>query len=471
MRKFYKFKNLCLILVVGLWLGFFLGCGSVSPSPGNNFPVVVFSDVHFDPFYDPSPALFQALLTAEATEWANIFKTSSVTTPMVWGKDTNYPLFVLALSSIRQNQGGSPLIIFTGDILAHGFSQTFYTRYGSPVPPGPADIASMEAFANKTVAFFLSQVRASAGNLPVLFAVGNNDSYNDQGPDSTFLANTAELFYTNFVSSTVDHQTFLETFLKNGYYSAELPGTNLTVVSLNTVMFAPPPDGNIPSSEVELAWFDATLASAKARGKKVWLLIHIPPGAKIIETSKTVDSKGHITSATTKMMWNQDLQASFLQILAKYPGLITLKLGGHTHMDEYRIMSPDNALNLTPGITAYSDNNPAYKIFTISSDTLKATDYTSLYYDLATDPAQFNSYYTFSTSYAMQGFLNDSLAQLWPELITTMAKQTLYRTHYYSGHAYTPPAFDPITDLNWPVFWSGIGKMGQQEFIDTVNAF
>jgi len=469
-KIFYKFKNLCLVLMTVLLIGLPLGCGIANPT-NNNFPLVVFSDVHFDPFYDPSPSIFQALVTAEATEWANIFNTSSITTPMVWGSDANYPLFALALSSIRQNLGKSPYVVFTGDILSHDFAQTYYSRAGIPDPPSLANIASMEAFANKTVAFFLEQVRSSVGDLPVLFAVGNNESYNDQGPDSTFLANTAELFYTNFVQSTVDHQAFLDTFLQGGYYSAELPGTNLTVVSLNTIMFAPPPDGNIPSSEVELAWLDTTLASAKARGKTVWLLLHIPPGAKIISTSEHVDSSGQITAADTKMMWNPDTQTSFLQILAKYPGLITLKLAGHTHMDEFRIIATDEVLCLTPGITSYSNNNPAYKILTISSDTLAATDYTALYYDLATMPAQFNTYYTFSTSYSLPGLLTNSMSQLWPALVTDATKQTLYRTHYYSGHAYSSGTFNPITDLNWPVFWSGIGKMAQQDFIDAVNTY
>ena len=35
----------------------------------------------------------------------------------------------------------------------------------------------MQAFANKTALFVMQQVRASLGNVPVMFVVGNNDSY------------------------------------------------------------------------------------------------------------------------------------------------------------------------------------------------------------------------------------------------------------------------------------------------------
>ena len=149
--------------------------------------------------------------------------------------------------------------------------------------------------------------------------------------------------------------------------------------------------------------------------------MHVPPGADKYSTAQSAIPMVTLQAAT--MMWNQDYQASFLQILSKYPGLITLTLAAHTHMDEYRIMSPDNLADITPSIAPYFGNNPAFKVFTFSRETFKATDYTSLNYDLATNPGQFNSYYTFSTAYSVQGLLNDSLAQLFPVLVTNNAKQ------------------------------------------------
>jgi 3',5'-cyclic AMP phosphodiesterase CpdA len=255
------------------------GCssGSSSSNTNNNFPVVVFSDVHFNPFYDPS--LFTALVAADADQWATVFQTSLITAPSVWGADTNYPLLALALSSIKQNLGASPLIIFTGDILGHNFPQTFFKLYygnlGVPVPDytailaDDAAIAAMKDFTDKTVAFFMGQVRSSVGDIPVMFVVGNSDSYTGLGPDSSFLSNTAELYYTQFLNGIVDHQTFLTTFTSGGYYSAELPGTNLMVIGLNTFEFSPF-FGNVNASAVaaQLAWFDTTLASAQVRSKR-----------------------------------------------------------------------------------------------------------------------------------------------------------------------------------------------------------
>jgi hypothetical protein len=458
-------------------------CGSGSnttyTSSKGNFQVVVFSDVHINPFYDPDQALFEKLVSADAGGWADIFKTSAVTSLPVWGNDTNYPLFALTLSNISKNRGASPLIIFTGDILGHSFAQKFYAHYynGQAVPasPDPAAVAAMQDFADKTVDFFTKQVRASVGNIPVMFAVGNNDSYADQGPDSTFLANTAKSYYNNFLKGAVDQQQFLDTFTSGGYYSADLPGTNLRVIGLNTIPFSPSyPVGDTSSAvAAELDWLDSRLASATVAGKKVWLLMHIPPGANTLATAPTVDGNGHIAAAT--MQWKPEYQTRFLQILANYPGLMALSLAGHTHMDEYRIMSTSGVLEITPSISPRNGNNPAFKVFSFSGETFEPTDYRSLNYDLATNPEQFDGYYTFSTAYTVQGLLNDSLAQLFPVLVTNSSKQGLYRGEYYSGHnspnSIADIHFNPITDTNWPVFWCGIGKMGEQEFTNCVNTY
>lgn len=468
------------------------GCGGNSTA-NSNFPVVVFSDVHFNPFYDPT--LFPALFDENNTDkWAAIFQRSSITAPSSRGSDTNYPLFMLTLAGIKQNLGASPLVIYTGDILGHGIAQFFYPLYyrhmGVTVPAVPDDTAvtAMKAFTNKVVTFFMGRVKRAVGNIPVMFAVGNSDSYSGYGPnildssmepDNSFLVNTAELFYTKFLNGTVDGTEFHTTFTKGGYYSAEPAGTDLMVIGLNTILFcqlfSSGPTANDIMVADELSWLELRLQSAKAKGKKVWLLMHAPPGADICTTAGRVDN-GQIPSAA--MMWWPAYQTSILDLLAKYPGLISLTLAGHTHMDEYRIMPTTDALEITPAISPWFGNNPAFKVFTISLDTLKPTDYSSLNYDLATNPAQFKSYYTFSTAYSAEGLLDASLTQLIPALVTNKDKQSLYRGYYFSGNnsltAVDYPlgnSYNPITDTTWPVYWSGIGHMEEGDIIVSVNSY
>lgn len=88
------------------------GCSDVNSGTDNaGFPVLAFSDLHFNPLYDRTPALLSALVAADASQWASIFATSTITAPSAPGTDTNYPLLVLALASIKQNLGGCPLIL------------------------------------------------------------------------------------------------------------------------------------------------------------------------------------------------------------------------------------------------------------------------------------------------------------------------------------------------------------------------
>jgi hypothetical protein len=166
--------------------------------------------------------------------------------------------------------------------------------------PSAQDVADMQAFADKTAVFVMQQVRASVGNIPVMFVVGNNDSYTGLGPDSTFLANTVGPYYTNFVNGTAaDYPEFFNTFASGGYYSAEPLGTNMKVISLNTNVFAvPPPIPGLPSNDsaayAELAWLDTTLGSAQAAGQKVWLLMHVPPGADTCSSAGNFAADGSL---------------------------------------------------------------------------------------------------------------------------------------------------------------------------------
>lgn len=460
-RKFLKYSagTFGAISLSSLTFGCGGGGDGAGPSPASTFPVLVFSDIHFNPFYDP--LIFAALDAAPASDWAGIFQTSTVKAPAPWSSDTNYPALVLALASISRNLGTSPFVVFTGDLLGHLFPVLFQQYNG-----GVQNATAMKAFADKTVAFVIGQIRAAVGSLPVMFTLGNADSYLGLLPEPSFLANTAELFYTSFLGGSADHQAFLGSFTQGGYYSAQPPGTNLTVIGLNTVLF-----GHAQTEsdvQAQLSWLDTSLASAQATDRKVWLLMHVPPGAVLGTTATTagnVASNGHITSAT--MMWTAGRYESFMAILAKYPGLVALTLAAHTHMDEYRVLSPGNVLEITPAISPKFGNNPAFKVFSIAAETLRATDYRVFNYDLAAMPGQFNSYYAFSAAYSMPGVLDVTLSALRPALVTNGAKQALYRGHYYSGNN----AANPITDTNWPIYWSGIGKMVEQEFVDSVNLY
>jgi sphingomyelin phosphodiesterase acid-like 3 len=305
----------------------------------------------------------------------------------------------------------------------------------------------------------------------VMFAVGNCDSYTGYGPDSVFLSNNANSYYSNLLNGTADHQAFLASFSAGGNYSAEPAGTNLMVIGLNTIEFSPlvqnsdGSENNAVAVGAQLAWFDLQLAAAQRAGKKVWLLMHAPPGGDEGTTAKSVSGAGHLASPT--MMWEPNYQATFLDAVAKYPGVIALTVAGHTHMDEYRIMSAGNLVEIIPGVSPCFGNDPAYRVFAMDGSSLAPTDYSAFNYDLTKMPAQFNSYYKCSEVYPLEGSLGSSLESMCPQLATSSALQGLYRGHYYSGNN----AASPITNANWPVYWAGIDNMWAEDLTNAVNSY
>ena len=72
------------LFIIAVWICFTLAAcgGGITSTTNTTASVVVFSDVHFNPFYAPS--LFSRLAAADAGEWAGIFQTSHITAPMEW---------------------------------------------------------------------------------------------------------------------------------------------------------------------------------------------------------------------------------------------------------------------------------------------------------------------------------------------------------------------------------------------------
>jgi hypothetical protein len=432
--------------------------------------------LHFQPFIPPLPpssnstltenqTLVPLLVAADVSQWPAIFEGTANTknsTASLGGADTNYALLTLALASIKANLGTSTAILYTGDFLGHAIDQLY------PLYTGDNSALGASNFVNKTLTFVLQQIRAAVGTIPVYFALGNCDSYTGYGPDSNFLSSNAQQLYTLALNGAGNKADVISTLTNGGYYSVEPAGKDLMIIALNTIALSPSVVANPTMINDQFTWFDAKLAAAKAAGKKVWLLMHAPTGADEGTTGGISNDNGQITTAT--MMWVDSNQKTFMGIIEKYPGVLAMSLAGHTHMDEFRLMSPGNTLEITPGISPVFGNNPAYKIFTLDGLSLAPTDYSVVNFNLLATPlpSQFTNYYTFSQVYSLEGPLAASLAELFPALLAWSSADRLnYWQSFYSGN----PTSNPITQLNWPVYWCGIGIMDQSDFFTAVNSF
>ena len=206
---------------------------------------------------------------------------------------------MLTLASVKQQMGNSPVVLVTGDMLGHYIPTDVLhcllqtPAHGIPRRRRPAAVTAMQQFIDKTVAFVAQQLRASAGNAPVMFAVGNIDTY-DQcglGPDSNFLMNNAPTFYTQFLGNSVNQQAFTPRSRAEAIIPRSRWDQTCMVIGLNTNSFV---DG-VPTSadaNAELDWLNFQLAAAQAAGQKVWILMHVPPGANSQSTAQNAVKAG-----------------------------------------------------------------------------------------------------------------------------------------------------------------------------------
>ncbi len=259
---------------------------------------------------------------------------------------------------------------------------------------------------------------------------------------------------------------FMGTFKADGNYAVDLFGGAVMAIGLNTILCSPyVPGDNSAAVNAQFAWLDTKLAAAQAAGQKVWIVMHVPVGGFMGPTAAGVDSNGHIASAA--MMWKADYQASFLDTVASYPGVVVMAIAGHTHMDEYRMMMPGYPLEIAPGISPVFANDPAYKRFKLDLHTFVPGDYEAIKYSLATLPGQFDEYYTFSQAYGAPDYSARSLQELFAQLSSDPAKEALFRQYYYSGNN----SGNTITNQTWPVYWSGVGNVSEQGIVAAVNSY
>jgi len=458
------------ILSLGIISILCIGCASdsaTSPSK-TSAPVVVFTDVHFTPFYDPD--IFWDLVQASPDLWADIFKKSSIAEPQSWGNETNYPLLVKMLEEASRSARSSPLVIFPGDMLAHKFRDTFFSLYGEE------DEAALRSFVYKTCAFFATQVRNHFPGLPVLFVLGNNDSYAGDYrlvPEGAYLADTSDLFYSMLLLDGADPEAFTRTYFAGGYYQAQPSPSEVLFICLNTVLFSVhwSSEGAEDAPTKQLDWLEHTLADAAFQGKKVWILMHVPPGADVYGTVTTyMDENGQVSDAD--MLWKEEYQKRFLEIIRTHKDTVAASFAGHTHMDEYRMVQKAGGniaetILFSPSVSPQYGNNPGFKVFTLSTADWDLQDYRSVVYPFETPKPAFETAYTFTSAYDLNSPLETALVGLVPELVVDETRRKQYIHYYYSGH----DAGNPINDTNWPAYWCAIWTMSKDDYIGCINSY
>jgi hypothetical protein len=402
---------------------------------------VVLSDLHFDPLYDPE--LVPQLQAADARQWQRIFESSKVTRLSGYGEDTNYPLLRSALASLRCRTPEPDFVLISGDFLRHDFPQD-------------------KAFVRKTLEFLTLRLQATFPGIPVLPALGNNDS--DCGdyamqPGGPLLADLAGIWRP---LPGPEAGTWAQSFPAGGYYSLPHPTVpKVRLVVLNTVLFSPRYQncGQAPADpgRDELDWLASALKQAAAGGETVWMLYHIPQGIDVYSTL----SKGQPGT-----MWKDEYASGFAQMANI--GLVTTSFAGHTHMDEFRLPASGGFVHVTPAVSPLFGNNPGYQVFSYSRSTGALLDYQASFLNLGAgqDPdLPWAREYGFQNAYGQsaysRGALQSVVAGMEKEAGTRNRFLLLYPTTSSQGGA------DPC---RWQAYWCGISGLTPKDFLGCLCA-
>lgn len=450
----------CLILALSLALGAGLSGPASETAVAGRGTVVALSDIHFNPFDDPS--LVPALIRADYRGWKAIFGGSRVRGYGGHRGDTNFELLVSALEHARRAAARPDFIVIGGDFLAHNFGTTFAALSGDRDP------AALMAFVGKTIALVTLLVAERFPETPIYPALGNNDSdcgdYQLQ-PGGQFLAATAQTWKGLF-KGAANTAAFLRTFPVRGSYTVLNPrNAKHRLLVLNTVFFAQQyrnacGDQRADPAGDEMDWCEAQLRAAARDGEKVWLVYHVPPGVDVYATL-------HGKSGAPVLFMEAEHNRRFLELVGRYSSAVVGALAGHTHMDSFELVGQgagrraSSFVLMTPAVSPLFGNNPGFRVLTYDRRSAVVSDYATHYLNLGVARPRWALEYRFGRAYGLPAVDALSLQVIYQLLpIDYRGYRTKYSAYYNVGNR-ASPAFP---EAAWPAYWSGIGNLTADEF-------
>jgi hypothetical protein len=400
------------------------------------------SDMHFDPFADR--AIVPRLIAAPVEEWDAILRSSQGTAFSRHGKDASFPLLVSMLAAAQGPH--YDYILDTGDNLAHDFHDAFIAAGGSE--------GAYAGFVTKTMRFVNRLVQRSFPGVPVIAALGNNDSECGDymlAPQSDMLAAVGQ-----HLPAVAAHGRALRDYAIGGYYAIPhptVPGREIVVLS--DVFWSKKyadrcnADGGDPGS-AELAWLEWTLYRAKLAGRTVTLVMHIPPG--IDAYASRDECPARITS-----LWQDAYAQRFLALVDAYKAQLRGAFAGHTHMDDFRVVAdaggePALATRIAPAVSPLFGNNPAFTVFLYDRADGSVADYATFVLSNLAKVApgvapEWTREYVFSRTYGLPRYDAASLADLAKRIRADASVRAAYTRYYAASSTQTA-----ITASNWTGF-------------------
>ena len=463
--------SLALALLFSLALAGCHGSSGSSAALGSG-RVLVITDLHFNPYADPN--VFAQLEAENSNRWDEIFRSSN----MDWGdygQGTTYRLWDSTLTEIADEAEDVDAVMYLGDLLCHNFNEQFYQYLGSE------DEDRLHAFINKTYLFILSRLRAALPGRGVAFVIGNNDFYCGDyqlEPGGPFLAELADLIDDGLGLAPDEHDAFMVSFQRGGYYEMSFPETpDHQIIAVNSIFFsinytnACGTEGDVEPGREELDWLEKRLQAARAANRKVWILQHMPPGLNIYGTvHNQMAADGSITEVQD--FWAEEFGAEYYNLLDRYTDVLVAGFSGHTHQDDFRARPTRLVFNkIAPAVSPVFGNNPAFTLVRYDRSTLAVQDYAVHYLDLAAANqsaagAIWAKEYDYTDAYDLTGLNALSLFALHQNIGGSTGDRVRYSSYYDVSNT----TQNPMADANsYRAYWCGQSAWLADDFLDCYN--
>ncbi|RXH54171.1 metallophosphoesterase [Granulicella sibirica] len=439
-------------------------------APGSHIPVVMLSDLHFDPFHDP--AKVRLLVKASVANWDHILEApddpgQQTAFATVQGKckakENSDTPFALLKSSLLAAKGQAPEVAFvtvSGDLLVHDLDCRY--RATMDLEASTTDDQSVSAaFAEKTTIYVINKIKAAFPRVPVYIALGNNDSrcnHNRLDPHDAYLKASASAVADGWRGvSPSEKAAALGTFESAGYYALTIPApisrTRLLVV--NDIYMMPKyatcdgDDNDTQGAREQTAWLQSQLEKSRRNGERVWLLGHLPPAVNADNLSAETGAFC-ASGKVVKFQSTDDLANE----MAAYPDILKLGIFGHTHMDELRLLRAKGGgvpVKVVGSVSPVSGNRPSFVVGLVDLASSKLVDYTVYEASNSTGVGtKWPKEYAFDETYHEADFSAESLSDLISRFRddTTAAGQESrsYEEYYSKGSTATKKSF------SWPAY-------------------
>ena len=351
--------------------------------------------------------------------------------PLHLGHDTDWALFDSTVAAMRRTDPKAPVVIVTGDLLAHYF---------------PHD----EALARRTMARIVQTFNAAFPRAQFVIVPGNNDD-----PCGDYRATPGDPYYAYLahlwaplVNRNGAAPDFERDFATYGWYSARLPGKAVNVIALDSVYWSfvyrscSGIHANAPQRELQ--WLGQSLATM--RDARVIVVMHIPPGDDAMSTLET-----HRLFVVPFLQ--PQATATLLGILHRYGSTISFVITGHVHRSDFRLLG-GVAMLVVPAVSPVSYSNPTFLRLDIGANgTLR--DYTPFYYDFRT--REWNNAVSFDRAYGVTSFSPSALAAIHQRLGTDDDLQGRWANIAVSNSGYSD-----VNSRTLRVYWCAQTEVGER---------